>query len=85
MEADSHVDDYDSCRWQTNLVTDFRKNQQPGDPAKLAKVILIVAESENPPLHLAIGEDAPEVLDAYCKKIRADSDAWKIIASKASL
>ena len=73
-----------ACRWQTALVAGFQKKQQPGDPEKLAQVILAAADNTNLPLHLAIGEDAPSVLDAYCEKIKADTDAWRAIASKTS-
>ena len=65
-------------------MADFRKGQQPGDPDKLAKIIMAVSRSENPPLHLAVGEDAPAVLDAYCDKIKSDNDAWRDIALKTS-
>ena len=83
-EADRHIDDYDACRWQTGLVAECRKNLQPGDPKKLAQVIIAASESDNPPLHLAIGEDGPGVMDAYCEKIKADTDAWRDLASKTS-
>ena len=83
-EADLHIDDYDACRWQPGLVADCQKNQQPGDPDKLAGVILAAADAENPPLHLAIGEDGPPVLDAFCDKIKADTDAWRFLASATS-
>ena len=83
-EADRHIDDYDACRWQTGLVAECQKNLQPGDPTKLAQVIIAASESDNPPLHLAIGEDGPGVMDAYCDKIKADTDAWRDLASKTS-
>ena len=82
--ADKHIEDYDSCRWQTGLVAECQKNLQPGDPDKLAEVIIKASEAENPPLHLAIGEDGPGVMDSYCEKIKADTDAWRDIASKTS-
>ena len=83
-KADMHIDDYDSCRWQTGLVSEFQKKQQPGNPVKLAKVIMAAADSANPPLHLAIGADAPSVLDTYCDKIKTDTDAWRNIASETN-
>ena len=83
-EADVHIEDYDVCRWQTGLVADCQKHLQPGDPAKLAKVVYEAATCDEPPLHLAIGEDGPGVLDAYCDKIREDTDAWREVASDTS-
>ena len=83
-EADKHIEDYDSCRWQPGLVADCQKKQQQGDPDKLAEVIIKAAQSENPPLHLGIGEDAPDVMYGFAEKIKADTDAWKEIASDTS-
>ena len=83
-DADMHVNDYDSCRWQPGLVEENQKMQQPGDPDKLAQVIIKASECENPPLHLAIGKDAPAVLDSYIEKIKADNDAWRETAIKTS-
>ena len=84
MEADYHIEDYDKTRWQPGFVAECQKNLQPGDPKKLAKVIIMASESKNPPLHLGIGEDAPAVMDSYCAKIKEDTDAWRDVASKTS-
>ena len=83
-EADMHIDDYDACRWQPGLVADCQKHLQPGDPMKLAEVIIKAAESENPPLHLGVGEDAPDVMYGFAEKIKADTDAWREVASDTS-
>jgi len=42
--------------------------KQPGDPAKLAAAMVKLVESENPPLHLPMGQDT---LDAYEAKTMA--------------
>lgn len=76
-EPDFHISDYDACRWQTAFVADARKKEQPGDPEKLAGLLVEAAYSEHPPLHLAVGLDAPAVLDAYCDRVREDTDAWR--------
>ena len=83
-EPDRHISDYDANRWQPGLVAECRKHQQPGDPDKLAKLILEVADTEKPPLHLAIGADGPQVLDAYIAQIKADTDAWREKAEQTS-
>ena len=83
-EPDYHIQDYDSCRWQTDFVANAQKNTQSGDPDKLAQLVIEAVESENPPLHLAVGEDAPAVIDAYCEKLKADTDAWRQKAIRTS-
>lgn len=76
-EPDNPIADYNEFRWQTAFIEDARKNSQPGNPEKLAKLIIEVANSENPPLHLPVGADVPDVLDKLCKKIKSDTDAWR--------
>lgn len=83
-ESDIHIDDYDAYRWQTAFIADAQRNEQPGDPNKLAELLIEVAYSEKPPLHLAIGEDAPTVIDAYCDKLKTDTDAWREKAMKTT-
>lgn len=76
-DPDCYISDYDSCRWQTGFVADAQKNEQPGDPYKLAELLYEAAYCQEPPLHLAVGEDAPAVLDAYCEQVKADTDKWR--------
>ena len=83
-EADIHIADYDTCRWQTEFVKKAEKHEQPGDPDKLAELIIAVAASQNPPLHLAVGADAPEVIDNLCQKLKEDTDTWRDRAIKTS-
>ena len=54
---------------------------QAGDPEKLAQVILQLADSENPPLHLPVGKDS---VDSFRKKVAQMSreiDEWEAISS----
>ena len=80
---DYHISDYDCCRWQTGFVADAQKNEQSGDPHKLAELLYEAAYREEPPLHLAVGEDAPAVLDTYCKQVKSDTDKWREKAVRA--
>jgi NAD(P)-dependent dehydrogenase (short-subunit alcohol dehydrogenase family) len=50
---------------------------QPGDPAKLAAVIAILAESENPPLHLPIGSDSVERLRKKIALVSREVEEWE--------
>ena len=53
---------------------------QPGDPAKLAQVILEVADSENPPLHLPIGKDAINSYRTKVAQMDAELAEWEAIS-----
>lgn len=53
---------------------------QPGDPSKLAQVIIQLAQSENPPLHLPIGSDAIAAFRAKMEVMQKEIAAWEAIA-----
>ena len=50
---------------------------QPGDPAKLADLIVKLANSKNPPLHLPVGRDAVEALKKNFRKIELEVADWE--------
>jgi len=53
---------------------------QPGDPSKFAQVIIQLAESKNPPLHLPVGKDAIASLRAKTETIQKEVAAWENIS-----
>ena len=83
-QPDIHIADYDAFRWQTAFIKEADKHEQPGDPNKLAALLVEVVYADDPPLHLPVGEDAPAVLDALCEKLKADTDAWREKSVKTS-
>lgn len=50
---------------------------QPGDPAKAAKVIIEVVNSETPPLRLPLGPVAIDAIRAKLKWVEDDIKAWE--------
>ena len=50
---------------------------QPGDPRKAAAAILEVLDSADPPLRLALGDDAVDNIRAEHVRRGADLDAWE--------
>jgi hypothetical protein len=53
---------------------------QPGDPKKLAAVVVQLAQAENPPMHLPIGTDSLENYRINARQIAEDIEAWKGIS-----
>jgi NAD(P)-dependent dehydrogenase (short-subunit alcohol dehydrogenase family) len=51
-----------------------------GDPAKMAQVILRVAEEKEPPLHLLLGSDAMFVAGAVLARRRDEDARWKALS-----
>lgn len=54
-----------------------KNHQQPGDPAKLADVIVQLAAHDSPPLRFAAGTDAVEAIAAKLEALRAEFDQWR--------
>lgn len=75
--ADGRVAAYDSRR--QDLLDHFTAwdKKQPGDPKKLAKVLLSTLVAKNPPLRLLCGRYAASSIAAYYEARRAEFDAWR--------
>ena len=54
---------------------------QPGDPKKLAAIIVKLADSENPPLHLPIGPDAIKNFRDKTAQMTKDVEQWESVST----
>ncbi|MFE5207497.1 oxidoreductase [Streptomyces sp. NPDC056600] len=54
--------------------------RQPGDPAKAARAIVDLTETEEPPLRLQLGADAVERVEAKLDLVRRELDRWRHVA-----
>jgi NAD(P)-dependent dehydrogenase (short-subunit alcohol dehydrogenase family) len=55
--------------------------EQPGDPEKLADVLIEVSLQQQPPLHLFLGQDAYEFADAKIQVVQQDMKRVKALAT----
>lgn len=76
VEPDIPIADYDAFRWQDGFMRE-NGTDQPGDPEQLARLVCDVTESDAPPLHLPVGLDAVETIEAQIAKMQSDVDAWR--------
>jgi NAD(P)-dependent dehydrogenase (short-subunit alcohol dehydrogenase family) len=58
--------------------------KQPNDPARGAQAILKAVSAENPPLHLALGEDALGVMRKKIASLQQDIAAWEATSASAA-
>ena len=58
---------------------------QPGDPAKAAEAILRVLDDADPPLRLALGDDAVDSIGAHHEQLRTDLDRWEKLSRSMDL
>lgn len=54
---------------------------QPGDPQKLAQVVVQLVASAHPPLHLPIGQDAVAMYQQSVAKLAAEITPWLTLAT----
>jgi NAD(P)-dependent dehydrogenase (short-subunit alcohol dehydrogenase family) len=57
-----------------------RNHLQPGDPARLAAVLLQLAAHPKPPLRFAAGSDAVEIIGAKIEVLRGELEAWQVLS-----
>jgi len=75
--AQNAIRDYENTR-----VGAMRKStatfhgSQPGDPSKLAAVVVKLGHTENPPLHLPIGTDSVNNYKISAEKLAQDVNNW---------
>ncbi len=56
---------------------------QPGDPDKASEIFMTLAESQEPPLHLYLGQDAYNRVSAKLTAMTAELEHWKLITVSA--
>ena len=71
------LDAYQSVRDSQTAHQDQINGNQAGDPEKAVAAIIEIAEVENPPLHLFLGEDAYNVAYVKMDAVKSDLEKWK--------
>jgi NAD(P)-dependent dehydrogenase (short-subunit alcohol dehydrogenase family) len=75
--AQNVIPDYENTRvGQMRKHTSTFHGTQPGDPSKLAAVVVKLGHTENPPLHLPIGRDSINNYNVYRDRLANDVNAW---------
>ncbi|CAI3793699.1 SDR family oxidoreductase [Pseudarthrobacter sp. MM222] len=79
--AESTIEDYAERNRQTVTAWQGMDGQQGGDPAKLAKALIDLADMEEPPLRFAAGADAVGVFETKAKQLQDQADAHRKLSS----
>lgn len=75
------IADYTNVREVERLHKEDINFNQPGDPAKAAKVIIEAAEMKQPPVHLFLGQDAYDLAAKKIASIQQDIELMKASAT----
>jgi NAD(P)-dependent dehydrogenase (short-subunit alcohol dehydrogenase family) len=79
--AEPVIDDYAERTRQTVTAWTGMDGRQGGDPAKLARALVRLAGSAEPPLRWAAGADAVETLEQKAHDLLAQADAHRELSS----
>lgn len=70
------IPDYDQTVGEMRKFATQANKKQPGDPVKLAKAIVKVANAEKPPVHLPLGTDSLQRYREKTANFEKDIEAW---------
>ncbi len=70
------IEDYAEVSAQMKAFWDARNHAQAGDPAKLGRALVDLANRADPPLRFAAGSDAVAMISGKIASLRAELDAW---------
>jgi NAD(P)-dependent dehydrogenase (short-subunit alcohol dehydrogenase family) len=71
------IDDYNEARAEANAFWASMNGKQAGDPAKLARALVELADSAEPPLRWVAGEDVVEGVEDKARLLLAQVDAYR--------
>ncbi|MBB3128461.1 NAD(P)-dependent dehydrogenase (short-subunit alcohol dehydrogenase family) [Paenibacillus rhizosphaerae] len=74
--SDNIIPDYEETVGKMRKFATQVNKRQPGDPVKLAKAFIQLANSENPPVHLPLGNDSLQRYREKTSNFEKDIEAW---------
>ena len=74
------IADYATSAGATRALAVERNHAQQGDPAKLAKAMLVLVDAAEPPLRLALGSDAIERVEMKNAAVATELAAWRTLS-----
>jgi NAD(P)-dependent dehydrogenase (short-subunit alcohol dehydrogenase family) len=79
------IADYAETSGKTRELLQAMDGKQPGDPVKAVAAMIQVVESDDPPLRLALGEDAVNGITKKLESTKADLEKWKDVSLNTAL
>lgn len=75
--AEHSIDEYTEAKASLDLHLNQLDQNQAGDPAKVAQIIIDAVAAAEPPLHLFAGKIANQLAEVKLAGVRKDLDAWR--------
>src|SRR5438128_1269678 len=83
--AEPSIEDYDERRAKQLAFWKAQNGQQSGDPAKLARALVIIASQEPPPRRFIAGSDAIAMAEQKVADLKAQIDAERDLSTSLAL
>jgi NAD(P)-dependent dehydrogenase (short-subunit alcohol dehydrogenase family) len=77
--SDTIIEDYEATAGKNKGDIRGYSGNQPGDPVRAAKAMILVTETENPPLRLLLGEAAMKGARIKLEELKHDFDTWEAV------
>jgi NAD(P)-dependent dehydrogenase (short-subunit alcohol dehydrogenase family) len=78
------IADYDAIMNPLRAARQAKSGNQQGDPAKAARALLALIESENPPVRLFLGTDALGLVERKLEGMKVELAAWDALSRSTS-
>jgi NAD(P)-dependent dehydrogenase (short-subunit alcohol dehydrogenase family) len=85
MHRSAEIEDYRASTAATRAAVEGMDQTQPGDPAKAAAAILEAVGRDDPPLRLALGNDAVDAIRAKHESLAAELATWEPLSRRTDL
>ncbi|MGK5530602.1 oxidoreductase [Streptomyces sp. URMC 129] len=85
LQTARSISDYDATVGAVRDALDAGHGKQPGDPDKAAAALLAALDLPNPPLRLALGDDAFGAIRGKLAAVAADLDATEHLGTGAAI
>ena len=79
------IGDYDDARAQSNAFWASMNGTQAGDPAKLARALVELTGSADPPLRWVAGEDVVEAVEDKARLLLSQVDAHRRLSTSLAV
>ncbi len=80
VRAPRRIADYDSLMDPIRSARAAYNGRQPGDPSLAGRAILTVLYAQNPPVHLLLGTDAVNAVQATQQARTTEMDDWRFLS-----
>jgi NAD(P)-dependent dehydrogenase (short-subunit alcohol dehydrogenase family) len=75
------IDDYDQTSGNVRRFAVGMNHNQPGDPEKLAKALVTLADAQDPPMRLPLGTDTLKAIADKNAYVAAETQAWRELSA----